>query len=83
MRKVKAAVASNNKPFNHQAAEHRTIATIAIAHIAVRHILHDRDGENSKPMAGADVINDRLPISALRAAVPHHPIPQIRILRIE
>jgi hypothetical protein len=34
-------------------------------------------------MAGADVIDDRLPVRTLRSRVTHHPVPQIRILHVE
>src|SRR5579859_3458847 len=42
-----------------------------------------REGRYSKPMAGADVIDDRLPVWPRRHGVAHHPVPQIRILDVE
>src|SRR6185312_17082833 len=42
-----------------------------------------REGAWSKPMAGADVIDDRLPVGALRPGMAHHPVPQFRILHVE
>src|SRR6185312_2365099 len=34
-------------------------------------------------MAGADVIDDRLPVRAPGACMAHHPVPQVRILHVE
>src|SRR6185312_1381273 len=34
-------------------------------------------------MAGADVIDDRLPVRAPGAGMAHHPVPQVRILHVE
>src|SRR5581483_7809466 len=42
-----------------------------------------RDGRYSKPMAGADVIDDRLPVGTRRPGVAHHPVPQVRVLHVE
>ena len=42
-----------------------------------------REGRYSKPMAGADVIDDRLPVRARRLGVAHYPVPQVRVLHVE
>ena len=46
---------------------------------------HDtqREGRYSKPMAGADVIDDRLPVGARRLGVAHDPVPQVWVLHVE
>jgi hypothetical protein len=59
------------------------MAPIASRQIAIKTPRHQRDGKYSKPMAGADVIDDRLPVGAFGTRVAHHPVPQVRVLGVE
>src|SRR6185312_5423192 len=58
-------------------------ANTASAATAIRQRRSSRDGAYSKPMAGADVIDDRLPVGSLGPGMAHHPVPQVGILHVE